>query len=95
MVVKKLVADNPLKQLVAAVSVGLCNGSALLDLDYGEDSTAETDLNVVMTETGSLIEVQGTAEQGEFSRSQLTEMLDLAENGIAGLIECQQRELAE
>ncbi len=95
MVAKKLVAGNPLRQLVAAVSVGLCNGSALLDLDYGEDSTAETDLNVVMTETGKLIEVQGTAEQGEFSRSQLTEMLDLAENGIAGLIECQRRALAE
>ncbi len=95
MVAQKLVADNPLRQLVAAVSVGLCNDSALLDLDYGEDSTAETDLNVVMTETGNLIEVQGTAEQGEFSRSQLTEMLDFAENGIAGLIECQQRALAE
>ena len=95
MVAKKLVAGNPLRQLVAAVSVGLCNDSALLDLDYSEDSTAETDLNVVMTETGTLIEVQGTAEQGEFSRSQLTEMLDLAENGIAGLIECQRRALAE
>ncbi len=95
MVAKKLVAGNPLRQLVAAVSVGLCNDSALLDLDYDEDSTAETDLNVVMTETGKLIEVQGTAEQGEFSRSQLTEMLDLTENGIAGLIECQRRALAE
>ena len=92
---KKLIARNPLRQMVAAVSVGLCDGAALLDLDYGEDSTAETDLNVVMTENGKLIEVQGTAEKGEFSRAQLTEMLDLAENGIAGLIERQRQVLAE
>ena len=92
---EKLIARNPLRQMVAAVSVGLCEGAALLDLDYGEDSTAETDLNVVMTESGNLIEVQGTAEKGEFSRAQLTEMLDLAESGIAGLIECQRRALAK
>ena len=92
---EKLIARNPLRQMVAAVSVGLCEGAALLDLDYGEDSTAETDLNVVMTENGNLIEVQGTAEKSEFSRAQLTEMLDLAESGIAGLIECQRRALAK
>ena len=92
---EKLIAGNPLRQMVAAVSVGLCEGAILLDLDYGEDSTAETDLNVVMTENGNLIEVQGTAEKGEFSRGQLTEMLDLAESGIAGLIECQRRALAK
>ena len=95
MLAEKLIARNPLRQMVAAVSVGLCDGAALLDLDYGEDSTAETDLNVVMTENGNLIEVQGTAEKGEFSRAQLTEMLDLAENGIAGLIERQRQVLAE
>lgn len=94
MLAKKLIARNPLRQMVAAVSVGLCDGTALLDLDYGEDSTADTDLNVVMTENGNLIEVQGTAEKGEFSRAQLTAMLDLAESGIACLIECQRRALA-
>ncbi len=95
MLAEKLIARNPLRQMVAATSVGLCEGAALLDLDYGEDSTAETDLNVVMTEHGKLIEIQGTAEKGEFSRAQLTAMLDLAESGIAGLIECQRRALAE
>ena len=94
MLAKKRIARNPLRQMVAAVSVGLRGDVALLDLDYGEDSTAATDLNVVMTENGNLIEVQGTAEKGEFSRAQLSAMLDLAESGIAGLIECQRRALA-
>ena len=94
MLAHKLITENPLGQLVAAVSVGLCEGRAVLDLDYAEDSTAETDLNVVMTERGGLIEVQGTAEKGEFSRASLTEMLDLAEAGISSLIECQRRALA-
>ncbi len=90
----KLIAGNPLRRMVAAVSVGLCDGLALLDLDYAEDSTADTDLNVVMAENGNLIEVQGTAEKGDFSRTQLAGMLNLAENGVASLIECQRKALA-
>ena len=92
---RRKIKHNPLRQLVAAVSVGLCGGEALLDLDYTEDSAADTDLNVVMTESGGLIEVQGTAEKGEFNRAELTAMLDLAEAGIASLIECQRSALAE
>lgn len=95
MLAESLITENPLQQLVAAVSVGLYEGRALLDLDYAEDSTAETDLNVVMTEGGGLIEVQGTAEKGEFSRAELQQMLDLAEAGIVSLIEHQRLALAE
>ncbi|GAA3903687.1 ribonuclease PH [Halomonas cibimaris] len=75
---KKIKAD-PLKQLVSSVSVGLYKGVPVVDLDYPEDSSADTDANVVMTADGELIEVQGTAEAGAFSRTQLNAMLDLAE----------------
>ncbi len=92
---KRRIRENPFKQLVAAVSVGLRGGRALLDLDYPEDSAADTDLNVVMTEHGGLIEVQGTAEQGDFSRRELNQMLDLAEAGIANLVAGQRQALAE
>jgi ribonuclease PH len=74
---------NPLKQMVAAVSVGIYRGHAVLDLDYAEDSSAETDMNIVMTETGGFIELQGTGEDGEFSKDQLDQMLDLGANGIS------------
>jgi len=94
MLERKTITANPMRQLVAAVSVGLCAGRALLDLDYFEDSTAETDLNVVMTSEGRLVEVQGTAEKNDFSREQLHEMLDLAESGIASLVERQREALA-
>ncbi|MEC4765737.1 ribonuclease PH, partial [Halomonas sp. CUBES01] len=67
------------KQLVSAISVGIIKGVPVLDLDYPEDSKADTDLNVVMTESGELIEVQGTAEAGAFNRAELNAMLDLAE----------------
>jgi len=90
---RRKIKQHPLRQLVAAVSVGLCEGRALLDLDYAEDSTAATDLNVVMTESGGLIEVQGTAEKGDFSRAELAAMLELAEAGIGDLITCQRRAL--
>ena len=69
------------KEMVAAVSVGIVGGVAMLDLCYEEDSSAEVDMNVIMTESGKLIEVQGTAEDKPFSRSQLNELLDLAELG--------------
>lgn len=69
-------------EMVAAVSVGIVGGVAMLDLCYEEDSAAEVDMNVIMTESGKLIEVQGTAEEKPFSRSQLNELLDLAEHGV-------------
>lgn len=82
-------AQSPLRKMVASVSVGIYQDLPVLDLDYAEDSTAETDMNVVMTSTGGFIEVQGTGEAGDFSRQQLDELLRLAENGIAQLFEAQ------
>jgi len=86
-------AGNPLQDHVAAVSVGLVGGTGLLDLDYAEDSSCGADVNVVMTGSGNLVEVQGTAEGETFSRAALNEMLDLAEAGIAQLIEQQKQAL--
>lgn len=86
---KKSLTVNPFKQFVASVSVGMFQGSAVLDLDYAEDSTAETDMNVVMTEHGGFIEIQGTAEQHIFSQEELDKMLGLAKEGIGKLIEIQ------
>lgn len=85
---------NPLKQMVASVSVGVYKGVPVLDLDYAEDSRAETDMNVVMTEKGGFIEVQGTGEDGDFSHAQLLDMIALAEGGIKQLVEAQQQALA-
>ncbi len=90
---KKIISTNPLKQLVASVSVGVCAGQPVLDLDYAEDSTAETDMNVVMTERGGFIEIQGTGEDGDFSHGQLLEMIALAEHGIKGLLQAQRNSL--
>ena len=86
LVERGLIAEWPIRDFVAAVSVGLVEGFALLDLDYGEDSGCDTDMNVVMTGSGGLVEVQGTAERGAFSRAQLDELLSLAEGGIGQLI---------
>lgn len=86
---KKLKAD-PLVGLVAAVSVGIRNGEVLLDLNYSEDSSCDTDLNVVMTQKGEFIEIQGTAEEKPFTRAQVDEMLAIAEEGIKQLIAEQQ-----
>jgi ribonuclease PH len=83
-------AELPLRDYVAAVSVGMFNGQPVLDLDYDEDSNCETDMNVVMTGSGGVIEVQGTAEGKAFTREQLNQMLDLAASGITQLI-AQQR----
>jgi ribonuclease PH len=74
--------QSPLKQLVAATSVGIVGGAAVLDLCYEEDSAAEVDMNVVMAEDGGLIETQATAEKGSFSRSELNVLIDLAEVGL-------------
>ncbi len=89
---RKLSAD-PLKQLVAAVSVGMYKGDALLDLCYEEDSACETDLNVVMTQGGEFIEIQGTAEGRPFTRAQCDQMMLLAEAGIRQLVEAQKTAL--
>ena len=80
---------------VAAVSVGLVDGAALLDLDYSEDSRAEVDLNVVMNQEQHLLEIQGTAEGAPFSRQQLSSLVDLAESGIDQLMQAQKQALAE
>ncbi len=80
---------------IAAVSVGICNGEPLLDLDYSEDSTAEVDLNVVMNGQGHFVEIQGTAEQKAFSRSQLDQQLTLAEKGIVELTSIQREILGK
>ena len=85
---------EPLKQMVAAVSVGIYQGEVVLDLDYPEDSAAETDLNVVMTDAGGFIEVQGTAEGEPFDPEQLNAMLALAQKGIRELFEAQRQALA-
>jgi ribonuclease PH len=82
---KRAIAASPLHGQVAAVSVGIYNGAAVLDLDYGEDSNAETDMNVVMNSGGAFIEVQGTAEGHAFRRHELDELLNLATTGIAQL----------
>ena len=83
-----------LRDCVAAISVGLVGGDPMLDLNYGEDSTADVDMNVVMTGAGEFVEVQGTAEHTPFDRRRLDAMLGLAESGIRRLIELQQRALA-
>ncbi len=92
---KEMITGNPLKQMIAAVSVGIYEGSAVLDLDYPEDSSAETDMNVIMTEHGGFIEVQGTAEGEAYSREELDQMLALAETGIKELLAKQQLALAQ
>lgn len=91
----KSLKTDPLNQLVASVSVGVYQGIPVLDLDYPEDSSADTDMNVVMGEDGGLIEVQGTAEGATFDRATLNQMLDLAEAGIRDLFEAQRQALAQ
>ncbi|MBN3033593.1 MAG: ribonuclease PH [Candidatus Saganbacteria bacterium] len=83
--------ENPLKEFVAAVSVGVVDGETLLDLNYEEDSRAEVDMNLVATETGRLVELQGTAEAAPFTRSELEKMLALGEKGIGRLIMLQKK----
>jgi ribonuclease PH len=89
------IKKNPIKSPIAAVSVGIYEGIAVLDLDYAEDSVAETDLNVIMTAAGGFVEIQGTAEQEAFSPEELAAMLALAKDGIADLCAKQQQALSE
>ena len=86
---KGLIAAMPLRDQVAAISCGLVAGEALADLDYNEDSNAETDANFVLTDSGGIVEIQGTAEQHPFSESQLMEMMTLAKKGCQQLFEVQ------
>lgn len=90
---RKKLTQDPLLGLVAAVSVGINQDRVLLDLDYAEDSTCDTDLNVVMTQAGGFIEIQGTAEEKPFTRAEADVMLDLAELGIGQIIEAQKQVL--
>ena len=91
---EKRLAASPVREAVAAVSVGVHQGVPVLDLDYAEDSTCDTDMNVVMTEGGGMIEIQGTAEGAPFSRAEMQAMLDLAQRGIAQLVAAQRAALA-
>jgi ribonuclease PH len=93
LVERGLVSHSPLRDSVAAISVGILGGDVLLDLSYDEDARAEVDMNVVMTGRGRLVEVQGTGESGTFDRADLDRMLELAEKGIGELTEIQRRVL--
>lgn len=91
---KGIIKTNPLKHMIAALSVGIYEGTPIADLEYTEDSEAETDMNIVMTETGKLIEVQGTAEGEPFSFEELDEMLKIGKHGLRELFDIQKAALA-
>jgi ribonuclease PH len=93
MLAERKIRENPLHGQVAAISVGIYDGAAVLDLDYAEDSTAETDMNVVMNEAGGFIEIQGTAEGHAFRRDELDNMLNLAATGVAQICATQSETL--
>ncbi|WP_423185364.1 ribonuclease PH [Alishewanella sp. d11] len=92
---KGLLKTNPLKFMVAAVSVGMYQGNAVADLDYAEDSAAETDMNLVMTETGKIIEIQGTAEEAPFSFAEMQQMLALGSAAISDIVKAQKQALGQ
>lgn len=92
---EKVLKEDPVNSALASVSAGIYKGTAILDLDYAEDSNAETDMNVVMNGEGQFIEVQGTAEGHAFSGDELNEMLRLAQKGITELFDLQNKSLAE
>jgi ribonuclease PH len=89
------ITESPIKASVAAISVGIVQGTPLLDLEYTEDSACDTDMNVVMTGAGHFVEVQGTAEGAAFSRAEMDALLTLAEKGIAELMVLQQKALSK
>ena len=89
LLLRKQITTHPITEACAAVSVGIIHGQSRLDLPYEEDSKADTDMNVVMTESGEFIEVQGTAERFSFSKDELSELLTLAEKGINEIIDLQ------
>jgi ribonuclease PH len=90
---QRIIATTPIRDFVAAVSVGVFEGIPVLDLDYAEDARCDTDMNVVMTGSGGLVEVQGTAEGRPFTRAQMSAMLDLAERGVQELVGAQRAAL--
>jgi len=92
---ERLVKENPIKGQVASISAGIYRDTPVLDLDYEEDSQAETDMNFVMNESGDFIEVQGTAEGKAFTREEMLQMVDLAREGVASLIRIQSEVLAD
>jgi ribonuclease PH len=89
LVKQNIIVKNPVKEQIAAVSAGIVDGKPLLDLDYSEDSNAETDFNMVMTNTGRIIELQGTGEKRPFTRDELTSLLDMGTKAIAELCRLQ------
>ncbi|GAA5315209.1 MAG: ribonuclease PH [Candidatus Pelagadaptatus aseana] len=89
------ISGEPLKRMIASVSVGIYEGEAVLDLDYPEDSNAETDMNIVMADDGGIIEIQGTAEGEPFSEAEFASMMALAKQGITELNQLQQAALSE
>jgi ribonuclease PH len=91
---ENILKTNPLKHMIAAISVGVYKGTPIADLEYVEDSEAETDMNVIMTEDGRLIEVQGTAEEEPFTFDEMQEMMALAKNAIGELVDEQKKALA-
>jgi len=92
---KGLIKEHPLNDFVAAISVGIYQGVPVLDLDYDEDSACDTDMNVVMTGAGKFVELQGTAEGPAFTRIEMDALLDLAQDGIAKLVQIQRQALAD
>ncbi|MDN4502207.1 ribonuclease PH [Alteromonadaceae bacterium BrNp21-10] len=90
---KGIIKTNPLKHMIAALSVGVYKGTPIADLEYLEDAAAETDMNVVMTDTGKLIEIQGTAEEEPFSFEEMAEMMELAKHGLREIFDLQQAAL--
>ena len=87
-------AENPIRDHVAAISVGIYKGAPVLDLDYPEDSGCDTDMNVIMTGTGGIVEIQGTAEGEPFTRAQMEQLVELATAGVAQLVKAQKNALA-
>ncbi len=85
----------PIKNFVAAISVGVKDGEVIVDLNYAEDSTCQVDMNIIMTEDGQLVEIQGTGEESPFTRAQLNEMLELGEGGIKELVKVQKEALGD
>ncbi len=94
MLKNEMIEENPLKSNVAAISVGIVDGKPILDLCYEEDSNADTDMNIVMNDKFEFIEIQGTAEKNPFNFDELTELLKLAKEGIAELIEAQKEAIS-
>jgi ribonuclease PH len=90
---QNMIERDPVRDFVAAVSVGIVGGQPALDLDYAEDSACDTDMNVVMTGAGRFVEIQGTAEGHPFSRDEMSTLLDLASHGISRLIAAQRSAL--